>query len=148
MGIAFYNLEMRRQSVVVHDILKLGAVGNLIGPDGPFPCTFKTLGDGFRNLANRVAGTVVWDGSVDTGGSLACAEPCFGLIFGGGKAIDVCGQCANNLPRAVADNLKDNTFRRLLQAGLVAIAVILEFGNLKVKRNGDIGNARFDLDHA
>ena len=60
----------------------------------------KTLGDGFRNLANRVAGTVVWDGSVDTGGSLACAEPCFGLIFGGGKAIDVCDQCANNLLRA------------------------------------------------
>ena len=64
---------------------------------------------------------------MDTGGSLACAEPCFGLIFGGGKAIDVCGQCANNLLRAVADNLKDNTTRRLLQAGLVAIAVILEF---------------------
>ena len=148
MGIAFYNLEMRRQSVVVHDILKLGAVGNLIGLDGPFPRTFKTLGDGFRNLTNRVAGAVVWDGSVDTGWSLACAEPCFGLIFGGGKALDVCGQCANNLLRAVADNLKDNTTRRLLQAGLIAIAVVLEFGNLKVKRNGDIGNARFDLDHA
>ena len=97
---------MRRQSVVVHDILKLGAVGNLIGLDGPFPRTFKTLGDGFRNLTNRVAGAVVWDGSVDTGWSLACAEPCFGLVFGGGKAIDVCSQCANNLLRAVTDNLK------------------------------------------
>ena len=145
MGIAFYNLEMRRQSVVVHDILKLG---NLIGLNGPFPCMFKTLWDGFRNLTNGVAGAVVWDGSVDTGGSLACAKPCFGLIFGGGKAIDVCGQCANNLLRAVAHNLKDNTSRRLLQAGLVAIAVVLEFGNFKVKCNGDIGNARFDLDHA
>ena len=45
--------------------MKLGAVGNLIGLDGPFPCTFKTLGDGFRNLANRVADAVDDDEPID-----------------------------------------------------------------------------------
>ena len=97
MGITFYNLEMCRQGVVVHDILKLGAVGNLIGLDGPFPCLLKSFRDRFCNLANGVARTVVGNGTVSAGGSLACAKPCFGLVFGGGKTIDICGQRANNL---------------------------------------------------
>ena len=83
--------------MVVHDVLKLGTVSDLFGRDGPFSCLFKAFGDGLWNLPNYVAGTVVGDGSVDAIGPLACAEPCSGLVFGGGKTIDICGQRANNL---------------------------------------------------
>ena len=50
--------------------------------------------------------------------------------------------------RAIADDFEDNAFRGLLQARLIAVVMIFEFGNLKVKCNRNIGNARFELDDA
>ena len=148
MGIAFYNLEMRRQGVVVHDILKLGAVGNLVGLDGPFPCLLKSFRDRFCNLANGVARAVVGNGTVSAGGSLACAKPCFGLVFGGGKAVNVCGQRTDDLLRAIADNFKDDASRRLLKAGLIVIAMVFKLRDFKVKGDGDVGNTAFELNDA
>lgn len=75
--------------MVVHDVLKLGTVGNLFSRDGPFSCLFKAFGDGFWDLPKCIAGTVVGDGSVGAVGPLARAEPCSGLVFGGGKTIDI-----------------------------------------------------------
>ena len=118
--------------MVVHDVLKLGAVCGLLCCDGPFPCLLKSFWYRFCNLANGVARAVVGNGTVSAGRSLACAKPCFGLVFGGGKAINVCGQRADDLLGAIADNFKDDAFRRLLKAGLIVVAMVLKLRDLSL----------------
>ena len=113
LGIAFDDLEMCRKGVIVHDVLKLGSVGDLLGRDGPIFCPLKACGNSFRDLANGIARTIVGDGSVDAVRSCARAKPGLGLVFGGCEAIDICRQCAYDLLRAVADDFKDDAFRWL-----------------------------------
>ena len=134
--------------MVVNDVLKLGAVCGLLCCDGPFPCLLKSFRDRFCNLANGVARAVVGNGTVNAGGSLACAKPCFGLVFGGGKAVNVRGQRADDLLGAIADNFKDDASRRLLKAGLIVIAIVLKLRDFKVKGDGDVGNTAFELNDA
>ena len=134
--------------MVVNDVLKLGAVCGLLCCDGPFPCLFKSFRDRFYNLANGVARAVVGNGTVSAGRSLACAKPCFGLVFGGGETVNVCGQRADDLLGAIADNFKDDAFRRLFKAGLVVVAMVLKLRDFKVKGDGDVGNTAFELNDA
>ena len=134
--------------MVVHDVLKLGAVCGLLCCDGPFPCLLKSFWYRFCNLANGVARAVVGNGTVSAGRSLACAKPCFGLVFGGGETVNVCGQRADDLLGAIADNFKDDAFRRLFKAGLVVVAMVLKLRDFKVKGDGDVGNTAFELNDA
>ena len=131
--------------MVVNDVLKLGAVCGLLRRDGPFPCLLKSFRDRFYDLANGVARAVVGNGTVSAGGSLACSKPRFGLVFGGGKAVNVCGHRADDLLGAIADNFKNDASRRLLKAGLIVIAMVLKLRDFKVKGDGDVGNTALEL---
>ena len=134
--------------MVVDDVLKLGAVCNLLCRDGPFPCLLKSIGDRFCSFANSIARAIIGNGTVSAGRSLACAKPRFGLVFGGGKAVDVRGQRADDLLGAIADDLKEDAFCRLFNTGLVAIATILKLRDFKVKGDGDVGNTTFEFNDA
>ena len=126
LGVPFYNLQMRRYSVVIYDILQRSPIGNLFGGNGPFPCLLKSFGHGFANFAHGVAGPVVGNGSMNSLGSRAGAKPCVGLILGRSETVDIGGQRANNLLRAVANDLKDNARRRLLDTRFIIVAMVFE----------------------
>ena len=49
---------------------------------------------------------------------------------------------------AIADNFKDDASRRLLKAGLIAIAIVLKLRDFEVKGDGDVGNMAFELNDA
>ena len=112
--------------MVVHDILQSRPIGNLLGGDGPFSRLLKSIGYGFAHLTHGVARPVVGDGAVDAFGPCAVAKPCVGLVFGRREAVDIGGQRADNLLRAIANDFKDNAFGRLFDAGLVAVALVFK----------------------
>jgi len=139
---------MRRQGVIVYDVLEFRAVRNLLCRDNPFPCLLKALGNGVGTFANGVAGTVIRYGSVDAIGTLAFTKPCSSLLFGRCEAVDIGGQRSNNLLRSVAHHFKNDTYRRLLYTRSIVIAVVLELRNLEVKSDGGVGDATLELNDA
>ena len=126
LGVALYDLQVCRYGMVIHDVLQCRPIGNLFGGNGPFPCLLKSIGYGFAHLTHGVACPVVGDGTVDALGPCTVAKPCVGLVFGRREAVDISGQRADNLLRAIADDFKDNAFGRLFDAGLVAVAMVFK----------------------
>ena len=125
-GVTFYDLKVCRYGMVVHDILQCCPISRLLCGDRPFSRLLKSIGYGFANFTQGVARSIVRNGSVNAFGAYAVAKPCIGLVLGGRKAIDIGGQRADNLLRAVADDLKDNALSRLFNARFVAVATIFE----------------------
>ena len=81
LGVALYDLKMRRQRVIINDVLKYRTVRDLFCRDGPFSRLLKALGNSIGNLSNGVASTVMRYGSVDAIGAFAGAKPRSGLFF-------------------------------------------------------------------
>ena len=127
LSVTFYDLQVCRYGVVIHDVLQRRPVGNLLGGNGPFPRLLKSIGYGFAHLTYGVTCSIVGDGAVDAFGARAVAKPCVGLVFGRREAVDIGGQRADNLLRAIANYFKDNAFGRLFDAGLVAVAMVFKF---------------------
>lgn len=134
--------------MVIDDVLKLGTVCDLLHRDGPITCLLKSLGDRFCNFTNSVARTIAGNGTMDAAHARASAKPCICPVFGGCKAVNVCGQRANDLLGAIADDLKDDAFRRLFNTGPVVIAAVLKLRDFKVKGDGNVGNTTLEFNDA